>query len=213
MKRVLGIACLIVAATSSVFAQSTFLFNNRLNAASPLPAIDAAIYDLVVPATQALGDPGRLSGTSFYVAIFGGLQGTSTNSLVLLTNPNTGQGVVDFRTGNAAGYVNVGTDGLRAVQGITNSGFATLQVRAWSAAGGTNWDAAVLAAASDINIHVGVSDPFDIALNPNPLDPAQPRVVGLTSFAINSLVSVPEPSVTVLAAIGAVGLIALRRRK
>jgi hypothetical protein len=93
-----------------------------------------------------------------------------------------------FRTSSAAaqGYVNQVTV---AVPGVASGLTATLQMRVFDSSGAL----------------VGKSNMIDVQLGGNTLPPA--NLVGLAPFTI------PEPSTIVLAALGGLGLLAIRRRK
>jgi hypothetical protein len=186
---------LIVAAllVSAAFlpAQGTFgtvNFNNRVL----LDGIDAPIYDLTVGGTM-------LAGTNYLAQLYTGPAGTTEDKLV-----PTGS-VVDFRTGLASGYLNVGTDGSRSIPNVVPGDLAVVQVRAWTANAGATYESALVSSAPGAK--AGKSSPVLVQTKASAIE-LPVNMVGLSSFAITA---VPEPT---MLAIGAVGfaLLALRSR-
>jgi hypothetical protein len=177
---------LIVAAllVSAAFlpAQGTFgsvNFNNRY-----LPEfIDAPVYDLTIGGTM-------LEGSSYLAQLYSGPAGTTEDKLV-----PTGA-VVDFRTGLAAGYINVGTDGSRSIPNVTPGSLAVVQVRAWTAAAGSTYEQAM--ASTSPTARAGKSNMLTVQTKASALE-LPVNMVGLQSFA---LTPVPEPAVFALGALG-----------
>lgn len=136
--------------------------------------------------TFAPGNPdaGQGVGAGFTAQLFGAPQTTVESNLQALTPTTT------FRTSSAAaqGYVNQVTV---AVPGVGSGLTATLQMRVFDSNG----------------LQVGKSNMIDVQLGGGTLPPA--NLVGLQAFTVD----IPEPSTIVLAALGGLGLLAIRRRK
>lgn len=188
-------SALIVAALflSAAFlpAQGTFgtvNFNNRYL----LDAIDAPVYDLTVGGTM-------LAGTGYLAQLYTGPAGTTEDKLV-----PTGA-TVDFRTGLAAGYVNVGTDGSRTIPNVTPGSLAVVQVRAWTAASGSTYEQAM--ASSLPGAKAGKSSLLTVQTKASALE-LPVNLVGLASFAVTP---VPEPAMFALGTLG-LALLTLRAR-
>lgn len=106
----------------------------------------------------------------------------------------------------------------RRLETSTEGGMATVQVRAWSASLGADYDtarAAWLAGGASPDALLGESAVFNIdtaGVVPNPTPPIPTSLVsaGLTSFTVNP---VPEPATIALGALGLLGALFLRRRK
>ena len=175
----------------SVSAQGTFgtvNFNNKVTADN----INAPVYDLVVGGTM-------LSGSNYLAQLYTGPVGTTEDKLV-----PTGA-IVDFRTGVAVGYVNVGADGSRTIPNVVPGDFAVVQVRAWTAATGSTYEQAV--ANGTPTSKVGKSSTLIVQTKASALD-IPVNMIGLQSFA---LTPVPEPDSMWLGTIG-LALLALRFR-
>jgi hypothetical protein len=184
------VAALLVS-TAFLRAQGTFgtvNFNNRVL----LDGINAPIYDLTVGGTM-------LEGTAYLAQLYTGPAGTTEDKLV-----PTGA-IVDFRTGLASGYLNVGTDGSRTIPNVLPGDYAVVQVRAWTAAAGSTYEQAV--ASTIPTARAGKSNLLTVQTKASAIE-LPVNMVGLQSFAITA---VPEPT---MLAIGAVGfaLLALRSR-
>lgn len=195
MKKVVLILASVLVGLSA-YAQGTVAFQNRDTANN----VNAPIYDLTVGGT-------KLEGTAFMAQLYAGAAGTAESALKAVGD------AVDFRTGAAAGYVNVGSAASRAIDGVAFGANAAVQIRAWSAAGGATYEAALAKAASDASIHVGMSKVLTIATAASALNTPSP-LAGLESFAITSQASpiIPEPSTLALAALGAAALLIRRRQ-
>lgn len=122
------VPALLLASALAAGAQGklgTVNFNNRVL----ISGISAPVFDETVGGQLAEGE-------AYRAQLYGGPAGTPEN----LLQP-TGA-IVDFRTGLAAGFVNVGVEGTRDVPGVSAGGRAAVQIRAWSAAGGATYEAA-----------------------------------------------------------------------
>jgi hypothetical protein len=153
----------------------------------------------------------QTEGGKVYIDTIGGTpaEGTAYWAQLYADNAGTMTAIgapVNFRTGAAAGYV---VASQVAVPWAAPGTEVAVQMKAWDAASGNSYEAALGA-----NGVVGVS-----ALLPNVgplggtpvggLPITDPNLVGLTPFTITQ---VPEPSTLALLALGAAGLM-LRRRK
>jgi hypothetical protein len=120
---------LLLAGSLAVCAQddklATVNFNNRvLNAGISAPVFEETIGGAL------------LEGETYRAQLYGGPAGTPENLLV------PAGAIVDFRSGLAAGFVNVGVEGTRNVPGVNPGERAAVQIRAWSASGGATYEAA-----------------------------------------------------------------------
>ena len=184
MKRLLaGIACL--ALSVSAFAQGTVNFNNSPGAVG---GTGAPVFD--VDGTT------RLEGTAYLAQLYAGpdagsLQGWGAS--------------LGFRTGAGAGFFNTtGVDTARSIGNVAAGAVATIEVRAWEAAGGTSFEAAQAG-----GFKWGASSQFTVTTGGAGQPPSLPaNLVGLTSFSL-----VPEPSTYALLALGAAALFLRRRSK
>lgn len=188
--KTLFVPALIAACVAqTAHGQGTVLFNNKVSS----DGINAPIYDLTVGGSL-------LEGSGFLAQLYSGPVGTTEDKLV-----PTGA-IVDFRTNVAAGYLNVGANGSRVIPNVAVGESAVLQIRAWTASSGTNYEAAL--ASFDPNGRAGKSDMIVVVTKPSLLlTPAS--MTGLQPFAIVSVV--PEPSVQLLGAAG-LALLAIHRR-
>lgn len=111
---------------------------------------------------------------------------------------------VEFRGGAAAGYINGGTVTLT---GVAAGSTVFAEVRAWEASGGNTYELAVTKAAA------GKSETFQIVGLGGPVA-GQPDAfpANMTNFKSFSLVAIPEPSTVALGLLGAVSLLAFRRK-
>lgn len=221
MKKLLATSVMSLLAVS-VFGQGQVVLQNLDT--STTPQVRAPIYLDVVGGVALSG-----TDTSFRAALLGGpttgiaanIPGSRTNSagggapvlgnLGLLASPNTGNTWTTFRTGAAAGFVGVGSDGARVIPNVPYSGQALVQVVAWTG-NFTTWDAAYSAWLSGApGVRIGASNPLTLTTTTGPTDQIFPRLVGLESFAVVPVI--PEPSTFALAGLGAAALLILRRRK
>lgn len=161
-----------------------------------------------------------LAGSGFRAALLGGAVGStawsvstsgvvSGSGLSLLTSPDTGNSWLSFRTGAGAGVV-AGGDPNRTVTGVNWGGSAVIQMVAWSGTS-ADWSSAVSAALTPgSGVRIGASNPITVTLPTGPTDPNLAYLVGMQSF---NIIAVPEPSTLALLGLGAVSLLAIRRRK
>jgi PEP-CTERM motif len=195
MKEFLIIAGLVLATTLG-YSQGTVNFQNKVSTAS----IDAPITENGVKIDGA-------THPNAFAALYAGPAGASEFQLVLI-GP-----IVGFRTGTAAGYVNVGSSASRSIDSVLPGGVATVQIRVWDGATSFASYEAALASGSSC---AGKSALLQIVTGGagSPPGPAA-NLLGLSPFAIDALgpPCVPEPSTLALAAMSAFGLLALRRRK
>lgn len=176
MKKLIVAAAVGLTAIGAM-AQGQFNFNNRVPAA--VPPIDAKVFDS--------NGTTPLDGTAWFAQTY---IGTDANSL------SPAGSAVNFRTGAGAGYIIGG--------GLVTTSFAGgtqiwVEMRAWEAAKGTTYEAAVAAGGK-----FGKSQAIQLTVAVAPNTP--PDMQGLKSFSV-----VPEPSVMALGVLGAAALL-LRRR-
>ena len=199
MKRLLALA-LMGALALSAFGQGQVQFQNRDTAAG----IDAPIYGLFGRGLADGADP------LYRAALLGGstsgepAAGFSRGTLSMTANPdNPDLTWVGFRTGPAAGYLNVGSNAARLIFDVNWGGQALVQVVGWYG-NYNNYREAL-----NGNAPVGFSAPLTVTLPAGPIDPNLTKLAGLQSFAIG----IPEPSTSALTGFGTAALWILRRRK
>ncbi len=175
MKKALILLILLSVSFTSL-SQGLLLFNNRATAFG----IDAPIYDLVVG-----GD--LLAGTSYSAQLW-----VAPEANPSLFSPIGS--IVSFRTGPAAGYVDVGLNSSREVTGADYGDYVYAQIRAWTAIPEhEGYEATVSLAQSNPNIRYGYSAPVYVQVSQSELLPPSP-LSGLQSFAIVPA-AVPEPRI------------------
>jgi hypothetical protein len=175
MKKLI-VAAVVGLTAYAALAQGQFTFGNRVTAAG----IDAKVF---LP-----GGVTPLDGAAYWAQAY---IGTDPGSLAAVGAP------LEFRTGAAAGYIT--STGI-TVPGIAVGTSVTVVMRAWEAAKGATYEAAV--AGGGI---YGSSNPVTLTLSGPPATPA--NMVGLQSFSL-----VPEPSTMALGVLGVAALL-LRRRQ
>lgn len=208
MKKVL-LTIAAVAFATSLFAQGTVVFNNRV-----LGSIVTKVY--IGGNTQLVGNgPSDTPAGTFDWTGFTPISGSGFSAQLLGAN---GAGALEsalqvapvvttFRTGTAAGQVAGTTVTLVGVP--ENSPAATIMMVAWENRGGEYptwnearpaWEAGLIAA--------GKSGPFTV----NDIGGTQPApyLLNLKSF---NIYLIPEPSTFALAGLGAAALMIFRRRK
>jgi hypothetical protein len=181
-----GIACL--ALSVGVSAQGLINFNNAASAIGTA----APVFD--VDGTT------KLEGSAYWVQLYAGPTADSLAAWGPALNFRTGAGAGIFNTTTSAANP---TGSARTVGSVAPGDVAQVVVRAWEAAGGTSFEAAVASGAK-----FGGSSVLSITTGGAGEPPTLPaNLVGLTSFSL-----VPEPSTYALLALGAAALF-LRRRK
>lgn len=172
-------------ATLSALAQGTVNFNN---APSAVGGTGARIFD--VDGTTAL------AGTAFLAQLYAG---PTADSLAPIGATLT------FRTGAGAGFVDTAAGTARTIGSVAAGAVATIQVKAWEAASGATYEAALAAGGK-----TGFSNVITVTTGGAGEPPSLPaNLTGLTSF---QLTIIPEPSTIALGLLG-VGALLLRRRK
>jgi len=183
MKKLLLVGVVSLVGVSSVSAQGTINFVNRITG-----QLDKPVYNV---------GGALLSGANFMAQLY-----------YSATDPGPARSlnaILDtaavFRTGAGAGYWNAGADATRVLPGITPNTQVWLQVRAWDSTFGATYDIAKAAGGvwGDSNVFTAIAGGGS-----PPVAPA--NMTGLTSFTL-----VPEPSTIALGILGAVALL-LRRR-
>jgi len=172
-KLMIAVAALMV--SIAAYGQGQFVFNNRVP-----PDIDAKIKLATDPGTTS-----TIAGNAYTVQLLGGKTGSPVASLAPL-------GTTDFRTGNAAGYVNPLTV---TVPGVAGGSSADILLKVFQGTATTGTPAATFG-------------PFPVVVQEAPNTPNN-LALGTTAL----LVTVPEPATLALGAIGLGALLAIRRRK
>jgi len=169
----IAVAALMV--SIAAYGQGQFVFNNRVP-----PDINARMF----LAGEEGGTTSSLAGNAYTVQLLGGAAGTPVAQLQPL-------GMTDFRTGNAAGYVN------------------PLTVTVPGVAGGANADilVQVFQGATATGTPLTSFGPFPVTVTVAPATPPN------LALGTTPLVVVPEPATLALGAIGLGALLAIRRRK
>lgn len=181
MKKTL-LAIVAISASVGVFAQGSVNFANDF--------VSLGVDSPGLPVYAADGTT-ALAGADYWVQLYGAAEGGSVAPV---------GAAVNFLTG---GFAGIFAGGTRAVDGVAPGANALLEVRAWEAAGGATYEAALAAGAL-----TGVGNQFTVATGGAGQPPSLPaNMVGFQSFSL-----VPEPSTTALGILGAVALL-LRRRK
>lgn len=144
-----------------VFGQGQVQFRNYVPTTTP--PIDAPIRyaGTLVDGSDLLWRAALIGGPS--TATPASLQTPGT--LSMLYHPvNTTLSWVNFRSGPfLAGYVNVGTTGQRVVPGVNWGETALVQMVVWHG-NFTNWADAYVAARSDPNVIIGISNPLTLRM-------------------------------------------------
>ncbi len=174
MKKLIVAAAVGLTAIGAL-AQGQFNFGNRVT----ISGIDAKVF--------APGGATPLDGAAYLAQAY---VGADANSLAPVGT------AVPFRSGAAAGYIS-STIVTAPFAGGTS---VTVEMRAWEAAKGTSYEAALAAGGM-----FGSSNPITLTVAVAPNTP--PDMVGLTSFSL-----VPEPSTMALGVMGAAALFLRRRR-
>lgn len=161
-------------------AQGQFTFGNKNSLTTPPIAAKVTAFDGT-----------SVEGTAFWAQAYVKLDGAPEGSYAPVG------AAVNFRTGANAGYI------VPVVVTTTYAGDTTVnvQMRAWAAAGGNSYEAALAAGKL-----AGFSDPVTLKVTVAPTTP--PDMVGLQPFV---LTAIPEPSTLALGVLGAAALL-LRRR-
>jgi len=185
MKKALVIlSSLLVAA--GAFAQGTVNFALRVT----------GTYDAPVFVGADVTSGVRASGPAYLAQLYAGPAGASAGALTAIGSP------VPFLTGAGAGYIKSAT---ATIASVAPGATASIQIRAWAASAGADYATAV-ASGSGFGQSAILQQVTGGAGNP----PGLPTdLAGLASFAI---VTVPEPSILALGALGGLALL-LRRRK
>jgi len=137
----------------------------------------------------------RADGPAYMAQLYAG---PSASALAAIGAP------IPFRTGAAAGYWTAQTASIPTVAPGAN---ASVQVRAWAAASGATYEAALASGGG-----FGQSEILSVVTGGAGVPPSLPaNLAGLASFAIGGGV-IPEPSILALGALGGLALL-LRRRK
>lgn len=185
MKKLL-LAIVAIGASVGVLAQGTVNFDTSFAAlGGPIPGLPIYDADGTTP----------LSGDSAWAQLYAGPDAGSLAPI---------GAAVNFLTGDFAGIIAAGT---RAIPTVAPGAAAIIDVRAWEAAGGASYEAA-LAGGFKVGANSLGGGTFSVLTGGAGTPPSLPaNLVGFQSFSL-----VPEPSTTALGILGAVALL-LRRRK
>jgi hypothetical protein len=200
MKKLI-LAAIALASGASVFAQGTVTFNNRVAnvATSPVYGSPGVL----------VGTVGGLAGSTTFAQLLGSPGSNAAEpSLLPSTSPPT-----TFRTGAAAGIVVPNTATFGNI--LPDAPVGSFEMVVWDNSTGLypTWTQASVAFASGLII-AGRSAEFTLTsiggfFNPPPNIVSSIPGQGLQSFVI----TMPEPTNFVLAALGAAALSLFRRRK
>lgn len=205
MKKVI-ITTLLAITASFAFAQGTVNFNNKVSASGVDGVITYAAGTGFGGAAGAKVDGATTAHPGAQAALYGGPDGATEDQLVLLVP------AVTFRTGAAAGYVNVGSLGSRSINGVAPGAFAIVQIRAWDAngvAGVTDYQSALNGRGQ--GAYSGKSNMLRLVTGGTGTPPGPAAdLIGLQAFAITN---VPEPGTIALGFLGLGALMVFRRKK
>lgn len=144
-----------------------------------------------------------LAGSSFLAQLF-----AASGQNAAVASLQAGTPTTTFRTGTAAGYVNLTTVTFNHIA-PDSAGF-TVQMRAWDNSSGlySTW-AAVEAAYFAGQVKGGMSVPLSFSGKIGGAQTSPPYLTGLQSF---NIALVPEPSSMALVGLGAAAMLIFRRR-
>lgn len=201
-KTIVALSTLLTAAFA--FGQGQVNFNNRVTV-SPLGTVNAPIYGPQVdnPLESLRGNDenytgARLDGAAYTAELWAAPAGSSEDQLVFVA-------ATDFRTGNAAGYLNATTV---TVPNVAGGAEAVFQVRAYDNMGGTLTSWAEVVGRTDVAQGTSAMFSPGFPLGGGTVQP--PNLASLESF---NLYIVPEPSTIALGVLGVGALILFRRRR
>jgi len=175
MKKLM-IAAAALMVSIAAYGQGQFIFNNRIGT-----EVNAKFQ-----LDTDTGTTSSLAGTAYLVQVLGGKTGTPVAQLTPL-------GTTDFRTGNAAGYVNQISP---VVPGVANGQQADIVLNIFK---GTSATGTALKSFG----------PYTITLTEAPAAPPNLQL-GTSPLVVPT---VPEPATLALGALGLGALLAIRRRK
>jgi hypothetical protein len=206
MRRILVLTCLcLFSTTAGGLAQGTLLFNNK--AAAVTPPIDAPIsYPAGTPFGGASGAKidGALHPTAM-AGLYAGPDGATEAQLVLVG------AVVGFRSGVAAGYVNVGAFGSRTLPFVSAQTYVIAQIRAWDSTDGTIFNS-YEAAATSPSAFLGKSNLIRV-LTGGDVGSYSPPLVPTPLFGLSGFSVVPEPGIWQLGILGVGSMLMIRKTR
>ena len=224
MKKNLFVTVGLLCATSSVLAQGTIRFDNRVTGTQTgfAAAVVAPIYGVDPNFPLQVKKGNAATGPTTPIP-----QGTQTYGGQPLVGSGYTASLWARTAGSGAAFVQAATTPFRTTTSTTLFGFwttpgtavvlpgipsdattrAEILIRVWDNQGGTvtSWDAAVQRG----NVAIGQSDPFVVPYQLGGGTVLPPTLQGLQSFQC----PVPEPSVIALGVLGAGCFLLLRRRK
>jgi len=198
-KLLLSLIALTIA--TSVFAQGTVLFANRIAGTGT-----THVYG---PDGLLIGTVGGMSASTTFAQLIGA-PGTNApeSSFLPSASPPT-----SFRTGAAAGNIVAGTATFNNIP--PDAPVATFEMVAWDNASGLypTWAQASAAWAAGL-IAAGHSAPFNLLNIGGQVNTPPPIVSSIPGEGVQSfMLSIPEPTTAALAGLGAGALLIFRRRK
>ena len=198
MKKLLALA-LTGALALSAFGQGRFSYSSRTGI--PRPGLTRLFTGRTGGGWADGADPllraALLGGPTSATPVTSRVSGWTTLSMTASPD-NPDLTWVGFRTGPAAGYVNVGSNAARVIPFVNWGQQALVQVVGWRGDYDTYQEAV------RGNAPVGFSAPLTVTLPAGPTDPNLAKLVGLQSFTIGII---PEPSTFALAGFGAAALL------
>lgn len=207
MKNIIVITTLAMSAIGAL-AQGQIQFNNLITGKVNAP-ISMGGINISGAAARATLVGGPTSSTPYSMAggaIVGGA------GMLDSAQPSSGVTWVNFRTGAAAGYVSVGSQGVRAIPNVAFGTTAMLQVAAWTGSATTFADAVAQAMMPGSTVMIGFSSPLQLMTSAGSSDPNIANLV-LTGLSPFSVAVVPEPATASLIGLGLASLLIFRRRK
>jgi PEP-CTERM motif len=196
---------LAIGATTSLFAQGQLKFANTATT--------------LVMTNDLQGHVGAALGSTFHVALYWGVLGSTEAQLVQI-GPS-GVGTVAGLAGVGSGRFTAGSTAYVTGTATPINGTATFEVKGWTG-NYASYDAAYAAAiGGDTSVLLGTSGLFNLATGgggtptvPPPSDLTAGGTSTLTpAFTGLTLAPVPEPTTIALAGLGAASLLLFRRRK
>jgi len=208
MKKLITVSAMALLAVSA-FGQGQVQFNNLDKANNILYLIrDASGTTLSGTAASAALLGGPAAGAVAY-----GISPVVTGNLTMLASPVTGNSVLHFRTGNAAGYVDTAGDAPRILNNVGYGASAALQMVVWTGSS-PDWTSAWTAwQANPGTTQIAVSPMWTVTTTLSAIDTGFAVNTGLANLPGTSLTPVPEPSTMALAGLAGAALLIFRRRK
>lgn len=187
----------------SAFAQGTVVFANAIGSSTHISTnLNGSVRGQV-----------GLTPSFLNYGLFIGAAGSGSNGLALASNATGGASLITTNSTTSIGRFDGDFGGTYVgIQGFAASSTADVQIRAWAASYGNNWQAAFAAnQANTPGAWYGASTVATISLNPA----GGPGTVLFTSGVLTGFdvySTVPEPSTIALGMLGLASVMFLRRR-